>query len=231
MVKAAATGVAFLMLSVLVFAAAVADADSPKTVMLRWAFVAITGENGGEQVSPIVRDTALKTGDRFKILVEPEDGTFIYLIYRSSQNELHLLYPQRPGAYDEPRAPGGSFTLPPGGQWFQLDANPGEEIFSLIASDRRLTDLEALLVRYEAAAAGPEKNETADRIDDEIRRLRWEHRGFKSTAERPATVMGQLRGVQKPPKIDPAALDIADYAVDIESQGFYSRTFTIDHRR
>lgn len=231
MVKTAAIGIAAFVLSGIVLPAAAVDAESPGAVTLRWAFVAITGESGDRRISPIVRDTVLKTGDRFKILMAPGEGTFAYLIYRSSQNRLHLLYPQRPGATDGPRPAAGAVTLPPGGQWFQLDANPGEEVFSLIASDRRLAALEALLIRHEDAASDTERTLAADRIDEEIRRLRWENRGFKSAAERPTAVMGQLRGAQKPPKIDPATVDIADYAIDIEGRGFYSRTFTIDHRR
>jgi hypothetical protein len=230
MAKAAAMGIVALILSVLFPPAAAAAADLPGTIAFRWAFVAIAGEDGGDRVFPIVRDTVLKTGDRFKILMAHEEGTFVYLIYRSSQNQLYLLYPQRPGAYNEIRAVGGSVTLPTGGQWFQLDANPGEEVFNLIASDHRLTALEALLLHHETAATVSERAETAERIQEEIRRLRWENRGFKSTAERPAAVMGQLRGMKKPPKIDPAAVDIADYAIDIEAKGFYCRTFTIDHR-
>ena len=230
MSKAAATMLAAMILAAALFPAAAGGADTEGAVNFRWAFVAVTAEDRGRQVVPIAKDTVLSTGDRFKLFVAPEKGTFVYLIYQSSQRQIHLLYPQ--GARDQDRA--GSFpsaVIPPGGQWFELDAQPGEEVFTLIAADRRLTTLETVLHRHETAAAASEQSATAARVQDEIRRLRWENRGFKTLAERPTAVMGQLRGVHKPPKKDPAPVDITDHVIRIEAQGFYSRTFTIDHRR
>ncbi len=230
MMKAVAAGLAVWMLSALYFPSLAAGSDPERPVVFRWAFVAVTAENGGDSVTPIVKDTVLKTGDRFKILVAPEEGTYVYLIYRSSQNDLYLLYPARPMAYDNPDAARAAATLPPGGQWFKLDAHPGEEVFFLIAAGRRESALEDLLQYHEAAGTKTERTAAAEQVLDEIRRLRWENRGFKSIAERPTAVMGQLRGLKKPPEIDTAALDIAKHAFRIEAEGFYSRTFTIDHR-
>jgi hypothetical protein len=230
MTKTAVSGVAALMLSLFLFPCRVGGEGPEGPVAFRWSFVAVTTENGGDAITPIVKDTVLKTGDQFKILVAPEKGTFVYLLYRSSQDELHLLYPARPSAYDTAGA-GGAAILPPGGQWFRLDEHPGEEVFFLMAADQRLSTLENLLQRHEKAETLAEREAAADRILEEIRRLRWENRGFKSTAERPTAVMGQLRGVKKPPKIDIATVDVADHATRIEARGFYSRTFTIEHRQ
>ena len=230
MTKTAAAGIAALMLVAFMSPCLAAGEGTEGPVALRWSFVAVTTGDGGNTITPIVKDTVLKTGDQFKILVAPEKGTFVYLLYRSSQNDLHLLYPSRPLAY-ETAAAGAAATLPPGGDWFKLDEHPGEEVFFLMAADRRISTLENLLQRHEAAKTQSERAAKAEQILEEIRRLRWENRDFKSTAERPAAVMGQLRGVKKPPKIDIATVDVADHATRIEAHGFFSRTFTIDHRR
>ncbi len=230
MAKIAAAIIVALVFSALFFPAVACGVEPEGAVSFRWALVSMMGEADDRQVVPIVKDTMLRTGDRFKIFAAPEKGTFVYLIYRSSQNQIHLLYPHRAKGYDDPGSH-SAVVIPAGRQWFQLDDHAGEEVFNLIAADRRLTNLEMLLLRHEKTEAVSERSAAAKQIQDEIRRLRWENRGFKTIAERPTAVMGQLRGVQRPPEVDTEFPDITDHAVRIEARGFYSRTYTIDHRQ
>ena len=230
MAKIAAAIIVALVFSALFFPAVACGVEPEGAVSFRWALVSMIGEADDRQVVPIVKDTMLRTGDRFKIFAAPEKGTFVYLIYRSSQNQIHLLHPHRAKGYDDSGSH-SAVVIPAGRQWFVLDDHTGEEVFNLIAANRRLTDLEMLLLRHEKAETASERSEAAKQVQDEIRRLRWENRGFKTIAERPTAVMGQLRGVQGPPEGNTELPDITDHAVRIEARGFYSRTYTIDHRQ
>ena len=65
-------------------------------------------------------------------------------------------------------------------------------------------------------------------ILSEIKDLRWQHRTFKKSAERPVAMMGHLRGTKTAAPTDD--FDVARQAVEISAPHFYSRAFTIDHR-
>jgi hypothetical protein len=201
--------------------------DSDLPVQFRWAFVARPAA-GPDPYVPITRDTALKTGDQFRIYVERASGCYVYLIFQSSQNNFSLLFPADPARYaaGPPRAE--TAYIPEGNQWFKLDNHIGRETFYILASAERLERLETFLSQH-AGVGTPESKSRANRqIIDEIKRLRWNHRRFKQTAERPVSVMGQLRGVKQP---SPApVVDIAAHAIVVSTQTFYSRTITIDHR-
>ena len=97
----------------------------------------------------------------------------------------------------------------------------------MLASAERLVELEALINDYEAADAA-KKPPLANQVLSEIRNLRKQHLKFKTYAERPVNIIGNLRGTEK---AEPAgARDIAKFAVEISADTFYSRAFTIDHR-
>lgn len=201
------------------------DANLP--VQFRWAFVA-RPTAGPDPYIPITRDTTLRTGDQFRLYVQRAAGCYVYLIFQSSQNDFSLLFPADPARY----AAGADLTetayIPEGNQWFKLDSHTGAETFYILASAERLKRLEALLSHHAGVGNPESKSRISGQIIDEIKRLRWKHRRFKQTAERPVSVMGQLRGVKQS---SPApVVDIAAHAVAVSTQTFYSRTITIDHR-
>jgi hypothetical protein len=192
-----------------------------------WAFVGYSqGEAGGELVS-IEKDVSLKSGDRFKFFFEVMQRGYLYLITHSSQGDIGLLFPKSPSSYAASPPPVGSFYIPAGANWFQLDDQKGEERFYLLVSTQRLLELEALLTNYERAV-GAQKAAFRDSVLGEIRRLRWKHRKFKKSAERPVAIMGQTRGISKAALPDASA--VSDLATVIEAETFFSRAFTIDHQ-
>ena len=97
----------------------------------------------------------------------------------------------------------------------------------MLASAQRLFDLEALINQYESAAKA-KKLGLAEKITSEIRSLRKRHLKFKTYAERPVNIIGNLRGTEKAETVK--TQDIAKYAVEISADTFFSRTFTIEHR-
>ena len=93
---------------------------------------------------------------------------------------------------------------------------------------RDLRARRASLINDYESADGAKKPSLARAVLDEIRKLRKEHLKFKTYAERPVNIIGNLRGTEKAETAEPQ--DIAKFAVEISADTFYSRTFTIDHK-
>jgi hypothetical protein len=203
-----------------------AEPDGEK-IVFQWAFCALRKADAGPHLSVITRDTDLKSGDQIKFFVKLEPPSYLYLIYRSSQREMSVLFPYRFKQLDSSNTLSGKHYIPQGNQWFELDEHPGQEKFYLLASTQRLFDLEALINQYESADKA-KKSGLADKITSEIRNLRKRHLKFKTYAEKPVTIIGNLRGAEQ--SESDHSKDIADYAVEISTTTFFSRTYTIDHQ-
>ena len=203
-----------------------AAAQSDANVNFQWAFGALKKTNGAK-FETITKDTDLKTGDQIKFFLKVDKNCFVYLIYCSSQGELSVLFPQRFKLKSTEYSVAGDHYIPKGDEWFELDEHTGEERFYLLASAGRLLGLETLINDYESADAS-KKPLLTEEILAEIRQLRKQHLKFKTYAERPVNIIGNLRGTEKAETA--GAHDIAKFALEISADTFYSRTFTIDHR-
>jgi hypothetical protein len=199
-------------------------------VVFGWAFGALvkTGKGTETRLESVTRDRALKTGDKFKMMVEPKKKCFVYVIYNSSQGEVKLLFPYNLDQFDKGYEVNKRYYLPGGDQdWFELDSHTGMETFYVLASAERLTSLESLLGQYQSSE--PEKKpEIAKQVLDEIHNLRKQHWEVATAAERPVRIGGSIRGldqmtVGKRP-------DISAIANDVTATDFFGRTFTIDHQ-
>jgi hypothetical protein len=203
-----------------------AKADQDANVQFQWAFGALKKANGSK-FEAVTKDTDLRTGDQIKFYLKVNDKCFVYLIYRSSQGELSILFPHRFKLMNPEYTLAGNHYIPKGDQWFELDEHTGEEKFYLLASKERLMNLEALINDYENADTA-KKPPLAKAMLAEIRKLRKQYLKFKTYAERPVNIIGNLRGTEKAETAGPH--DIAKFAVEISADTFYSRTFTIDHK-
>ena len=201
-------------------------AQQDANVKFQWAFGALQKANGSK-FEAVAKDTDLRTGDQIKFFLNVNQDCFVYLIYRSSQGELSVLFPKRFQLLSTEYTVAGNHYIPADDQWFELDEHTGEERFYLLASVERLTELEAFVNDYESADKA-KKPPLAEKILAEIRKLRKQHLKFKTYAERPVNIIGNLRGTEKAETIKKH--DIAKYAVEISADTFYSRTFTIDHK-
>ena len=201
--------------------------EQEKNIQFLWAFGALKKGEGEPRLVPIARDTELKSGDQIKFFVKLEKECFVYLIYHSSQGELSVLFPYRFEQLSRSAPTTVQYYIPQGYEWFELDQHVGHETFYLLASAKRLHDLEALLNQYETADPA-KKPELANRTLKEILMLIRESRKFKSFAEKPVNIIGNLRGTEK---VGAEGMpDVTDLAVQISGKNFYSRTFTIDHQ-
>ena len=200
---------------------------NPENIKFHWAFVAAKQASQNVQIEPITRDTSLKSGDQIKFFIKLQNSCYVYLIYRSSQGELSVLFPRHFKLGKNEKNLAFSHYIPDGDQWFELDKHTGEERFYLLASTERLLELESLVNNYETADAA-KKPSFAKMILTEIRRLRKKNLKFKTYAERPVSIIGGLRGSGKKEPTD--SIDAAKYAIEISADTFFSRTFTIDHK-
>jgi len=204
-----------------------AEPNKQDLVCFRWAFGAIVGTDNDRRLVAITRDTELKTGDQLKMLVELQKKCFVYLIYRTGQDELHMLFPYEIQQFTSDYKLFKKYYIPQGDKWFELDDVVGKEMFYLLASAKRLFGLEALLREYKSAEA-VKKRELAKKILVEIRKEKKQYRKFDTPAERPVTIGGSVRGVIKDKKT--SSPDIDPIAAGVNAANFYSRTFTIEHQ-
>jgi hypothetical protein len=198
-----------------------------ENVCFRWAFARLKAEGQNQILIPISGDTTLKTGDQFKFFFELQKDCFVYLFYHSSQDLLEILFSNDLQQFNQGFKVLRKNYIPPGNQWFVLDNHVGIETFYLLASAQRLNHLEFLFGQYMSAQFS-QKDELKQKILKEIKYLRWQNRNFKKHVERPVPIIGSRRGLEKVDKSE--NFDVADLSIEICSQDFYSRTFTIDHQ-
>ena len=203
------------------------ESEADNRIVFQWAFGAIKQMALGPQFELIQRDSVLKSGDQIKFFVGLNDPSYLYLIYQSSQQDLIVLFPQRFKDLGHDQQTAGNHYIPKGDQWFELDEYAGLEKFYLLASVERLTELESKVNAYESADKA-NRGALGKKVVAEIRRLRKKHRKFKTYAEKPVAVIGNMRGSAKTKAV--GLKDLADHAVEISTTNFFSRTYTIDHQ-
>ena len=201
-----------------------------KNVCFRWAFGAIVGAENDRKLVVITRNTALKTGDQFKMFVELQNKCFAYVIYHSAQGDVSMLFPYNVQQFTRDYETSKGYYIPKGDRWFELDENVGRETFYLLASAQRLIELEVLFRKY-TFADSVRKQGITKQILTEIRKIKRRHRKFTTFAERPVPIRGDRRMAGSLIDFKKEEVpDIAPLAVEISANNFFSRTFTIDHR-
>lgn len=202
-------------------------AQEKDNIGFEWGFGALSGSAKDPQLASIVRDTALKSGDQVKMIVKLTKECFVYLIHEASDGDIALRFPYDLEQFTTDYKVGKNYYIPKGRQWFQLDEKVGRESFYLLASPTRLTDLEGLWKKYQSAPASG-KAAIGQDILSEIRSVRKRFKTFTTTAERPISIAGNVRGVETPGA--GRRPDVATITTEIIANNFYGKTITIDHR-
>ena len=217
---------AFFCLSI--FGNPIAHAEKKDgNISFRWAFGALVGAENDQRLISVDREATLKTGDKLKILLKLQKKCYVYFIYRSADGELYRLFPYELNQLSPEVKTSDKYYIPQGGGWFELDENIGREKFYLLASAERLTHLETLLERLDAAQV-PKKAKIGLEVLSEIRKIRKRHKKFTSRAERPIPIGGSLRGLND--KNRAGLPEIAPLSFEISAVDFYYRSYTIDHQ-
>jgi len=205
----------------------IAEQKGEDAVSFRWAFGAMVGSKDDRRLVAITRDTVLKTGDRLKLLLQLKNRCFVYLFYRTAEDEIYLLFPYKLKLFESDYKTGEKYYIPKGKTWFELDKSVGLETFYLLASAKRLHQIEALYQKYNSVV-GEEKKKLAKQLLAEIRKMKRKHQKFATPAERPIAIGGNVRGVPQDEKS--TFPDFDPIASEVSASNFYSKTFTIDHK-
>lgn len=207
-------------------AVAAESSDEKENVRIHWAFGALTGPESKRELISINKDTTLKTGDQFKMMVELKSTCFVYLIYHGSNNEIQLLFPNDLEQFNRNYHVAEKYFIPQKDLWFALDEHTGQETFYLLVSKTRLFELEHLLQQYQSSGSA-KKPEAVLEVIEQIKKIRRQHQSFAAKAERPISIGGSVRGVKEQKS---SKQDVATLAVEISETEFYGRTFTIEHK-
>jgi hypothetical protein len=198
-------------------------ADSRKNdedIRVGWAFGALVGSGQDRKLIPITQDTTLHTGDQIKMMIQKKSECFVYLIHQGPNGEIATLLSNSANDGDK------VIYIPQGDAWFTLDQHTGAEKFYLMATKKRLDDLEKLLAEYQMAPMA-EKSDLASQIRLEIKRAKIVAEQFAAKVERPIQIGGSIRGSKDSLLI---GNDISQLETEITATAFYSWTITIDHQ-
>jgi hypothetical protein len=194
---------------------------SDNKITFIWAFGALKNIDGTVELVNIDRDITLKKDDQIKMLIQLKSDCYVYIIHQGSKGELSLLYPEIPGQFNI----GVKVYIPQADYWFTLDDEKGKELFYLLASKEALTSLEDLFEKYKSVDVKDNKDISAQ-ILAEIKRIKRKNRKpLQASAEKPASIGGSFRGVEKQ-KTDHLLIR---HSIKISTTDFYSKTFTIVH--
>jgi len=195
-----------------------------ENISLKWAFGALVGPENNRKLIRIVEDTTLKTGDQLKMMINKKSECFVYLVYHGSNGDIMSLFPFNSKQLNNNI--NKIYYIPKGNAWFTLDENTGNETFHLIASEKRLQNLECLINKYQVSTK-EEKSNIGLQIIKEIKSVKRMHKNFTAKVERPIPIAGSIRSSEDQ---HPNFYDILPLAVEITATTFYGRTFTIEHK-
>ena len=151
-----------------------AEQTNPQTdnkVSFLWAFGAIKRTNQELQFTKITRDTELKSGDQLKMLVRLNKRCFVYVFHYGAQGQMQMLLPYNLDQFSTDYETSKNYYIPQGNFVLELDDKIGQEKFYLLASAKRLQELENLFGSYESADEF-KKPESIENIIKEIKQLR-----------------------------------------------------------
>ena len=189
-----------------------------------WAFVKRTADGSAVPINFSER-VNIKAGDLFKIHIQPAASSYVYLILQDAADDVQLLFPDVFDLFEKTSYAQTRYFIPDGDNWFTLDSTHGTERFFLMASSERLRPLESLVLTLQKTASNQKSTVAAiyaarQAVLDETRRLIKEHSQLAVAAEKPVTIAGGTRGINE---------SVARLATRIETAGFYSKTFRLEH--
>lgn len=185
-----------------------------------WAFVK-SAPDGSVRAVDFSGKAAISPGDLFKISVRPVKNAFIYLLLHDAEGSLKLLFPGQFSDFDNSTYLNTQTFIPAGESWFTLDNASGTERFYLLASSKRLSRMESLILAYQKAAqAKGSEGKARQAVLDEIGRLRATHSQLTAAAEKPVTIAGAMRGGNSA---------VSALGTRIEASDFYIKTFRLQH--
>lgn len=188
--------------------------------------LALLNNQKASKLVPLASNSTLTTGDRIKFFLETSKAAFFYIFHHGPDGALSLLFPLD---LKKAKMPAGERAeIPEATLWFELDTVTGVEKFFLLASSSRLLRLEDLWARHTNLKDRFELSNSTRSLMAEIARLNKQSSSLTAAAEKPVRLAGKVRTLTQ---ADPIVLpENNTFAEAITAQGFYGKTFTIEHR-
>lgn len=178
------------------------------------------------ELVPLASNSTLTTGDRIKFFLETSKTAFFYIFHHGPDGALSLLFPLD---LKKAKMPAGKHAeIPEGTLWFVLDTVTGVEKFFLLASSSRLIRLEDLWARHTNLKDRLELRNSTRSLMAEIARLNKQSSSLTAAAEKPVRLAGKIRTLTQADLI--VLPENNTFAEEITAEGFYGKTFTIEHR-
>lgn len=110
-------------------------------------------------------------GELLRIYLELHGQSFVYLYLRDAKDDLYLVFPPNGSFYNDGVPAGYKSYIPSGHEWFALDDARGTERFYLLASSKRLIELERLTDKFLGAGGDSLKLQVQEKIDAAVERF------------------------------------------------------------
>jgi len=135
---------------------------------VRYEFV--TPRGGGEE--RLGEGATVRSGQKFKIRVEPNSDCWLYVLLYDSSGAPTVLFPHAKIRMSNEVRGGTSYEIPEGSKWYWFDNVPGTETFYIVAGYTPLTDLDRIVAEMgrAGAASGRLAGAAKQKIDGPITR-------------------------------------------------------------
>ena len=178
----------------------------------------------------LAEGSTVRSGQRFKIRVQPNSDCHLYILLYDSQGQASVLFPHKKiGMSNEVRG-GVSYEIPEATKWYWFDEKTGQETFYIVASYTPIQELGDILAKMQQAGKG--QVQLASRAKEEISQIMT--RGMSSSGSArylPKGYKVSTRGVGGVVEIAPST-EIDSGGVDRIVTGFATvvKKVVIQHR-
>jgi len=194
------------------------QSDTADQIAFRWAFVHHS-PGSEKKIIDFTKRLAVSSGDELQVYLRPESEVYLYLFLYDTHRDLYLLFPDSPDYYERTRLKEEDIYIPGKYEWFEWDESKGTERFYLLASSKRLTDLEEKAERY---INSNQDGKLKSQLYDAIVSLRKQRSNLTAPSEKPVAIAGTI-------KTRGAVSELAGKAVLVEAESFYSKTLRLKH--
>lgn len=139
-------------------------------VSFSWAFF-LRPEDGQVKSLDFKTPEPVSDGELLRIYLELHGQAFVYLYLRDAKEDLYLVFPPNGSFYNGGVPAGYKSYIPSGHEWFALDDAQGTERFYLLASSKRLFELERLTDRFLMVGGDSLKLQLQEKVSDTVERF------------------------------------------------------------
>jgi hypothetical protein len=165
----------------------------------------------------------VKKNDKFKFYFQPEENTYLYLFYISSEGELTVLFPD--AKINDKNIWGfkSEVYIPDNNKWFEFNLKDPDAVDTvyLLASSKQIKELDELINKfsnYNDKSSAGNINEIKDQIIQKVKLEMKENSQFLTYSIKPTPTAGGTR-----------AISLKGNYKQISATNFYAKVFEIKY--